>query len=301
MISFIIFSNILGMNPMINLHHLKFFCDAVVCNSVSEAAKINYVTQSTVSQAIIKLEKVLDTELVVHSRQKFQVTDEGRILFEQARHIFKTVQDIRDKINLNKEAPTGDLKFVTTHGLGMSFVAPSYRKMQENLPGVNMSFRLGGLTFIRNSLRQGSAEFAIVVYDSNFSQFNKQQLKKGFFRLYQHKKAPHHLIENGIVVDDFEGMYVNDLREYLVQSDKATLKISTEASGWDLVARFVEMNIGIGFFPEFLVDSRYPTIKPHPLKIPPFEYEICAIYNKGEKLSRAAGAFLDQFALGSDT
>lgn len=283
---------------MINLHHLKFFCDAVVCKSVSEAAKMNYVTQSTVSQAIIKLEKVLGTGLVVHSRQKFQVTEEGQILFDQARHIFKTVQDIRDKINLNKEAPSGDLKFVSTHSLGMSFVAPSYRKMRENLPGVNLNFRLGGLNFIRNSLRQGAAEFAIVVYDQNFSQFSKHQLKKGTFRLYQHKKAPHHLIENGILVDDLEGMYVNDLREYFTQSDRVHLKISKDVSGWDFVARFVEMNIGIGFLPDYVVDSdRFPTIKPHPLKIPPFEYEICAIHNKGEKMSRAAVAFLDQFAL----
>jgi LysR family transcriptional regulator, carnitine catabolism transcriptional activator len=48
-----------AMNPLINLMHLKFFCDAVTFSSISEAAKRNYVTQSAVSQAIAKLEQIL--------------------------------------------------------------------------------------------------------------------------------------------------------------------------------------------------------------------------------------------------
>ena len=46
------------MNPAINLIHLKFFCDAVVYESITEAAKMNYISQSAVSQAITKLESI---------------------------------------------------------------------------------------------------------------------------------------------------------------------------------------------------------------------------------------------------
>lgn len=281
------------MNPLINLTHLKFFCDAVTYSSITEAAKMNYVTQSTVSQAIIKLEKILGIQIVSHSRQKFQITSEGQILFEQARHIFKSIQDTFEKIHQNKEIITGDLKFVSTNSLGMSFIAPSYKKMRTNLPQINISFRVGGLNYIRNTLRNGEAEFAIVVYDQDFSQFSKYVLQKGKFNLYQNLEAPHHLIENGILVDYFEGMYVNDLREQCPE-----LKIMTETAGWEVAARFTEMNIGIGFFPDYIVaNGRYPTIKPHPTTIPHFEYQICLIHNKGQKLSRAASLFIDQFSL----
>ena len=286
------------MNSLINLLHLKFFCDAVVYKSVSEAAKMNFVTQSAVSQAIAKLEKVLGTQVVIHTRQKFQVTEEGKIVFEQARHIFKTIQQTYDKLNQNKETVTGTLKFVSTNSLGMSFIASSYNKMKISFPHVNLSFRLGNLNYIRNALRQGEAEFGIVVYDQNFSQFNKHPLKKGQFRLYQNAEAPLHLIENEILVDYFEGMNVQELRDYFVQTNRSELKLQTELAGWEVVARFTEMNIGIGFFPDYVIENgHYPTIKPHPLQIPSFEYEICAIFNKGEQLSRAACAFIDQFAL----
>lgn len=285
------------MNAPINLIHLKFFCDAVLNGSISEAAKMNYVTQSTVSQAITKLEKILDVELVHHTRQKFNVTEEGKAVFEKARHVFKAIQDIHDHIDNSKIDISGNLKFVSTNSLGMSFLAPLYIQMQQYFPSVQLNFRLGGLNFIRNALRQGEAEFAIVVYDQNFAQFNKHTLKKGKFNLYRHEEAHHHQIEQGILIDHIDGMHVAALQDYFFQTQKPALKIQAELAGWEVVARFTEMNIGVGFFPDYLTDNnRYPNIKVHPQEIPDLEYEICAIYNKGEKFSRAAIAFLDHFA-----
>lgn len=275
------------MKALLNLLHLKYFCDAVVYNSVSEAAKINFVSQSAVSQAIAKLEICLSTSLIAHSRQKFQVTEDGKIVFEQARHIFKSVQDIQEKINQGKETVKGSLKFVSTNSLGMSFIAPSYQKMRHHYPLIEISYQLGNLSFIRNALRKGDAEFAIVVYDSNFIDYSKRLLKKGEFKLYQNASAPLTLIENGLLVDSKSGMHVEEL---------AHLKIQAELAGWEVVARFTEMNIGIGFFPDYILD-RYPSLKVYPLDLPHLEYEIAAIYNKGVKLSRTALTFLEQFSL----
>ena len=286
------------MLPQLNLLHLKYFCDAVIYHSISEAAKINYVTQSAVSQAIAKLEISLGASIVIHTRQKFQVTEEGKIVFEQARHIFKAVQDIQDKVNHNKETITGKLQFASTNSLGMSFIAPLYKKMQSAFPQVNLGFRLGGLNFIRNALRQGEAEFAIVVYDRDFALFNKHPLKKGCFHLYQTSETEPRLFEKGILVDSLEGMCVDAVRQCLQQANQPPLRIQAELASWEVVARFTEMNIGIGFFPDYLVaNKRYPTLKTYPIELPAFEYEICVVYNKGEKLSRAANAFIDQFSL----
>lgn len=283
------------MNPLVNLLHLKFFCDAVVHRSVSEAAKVNFVTQSAVSQAIAKLERIFGIDLIAHNRQKFQITDDGQIVFEQARHIFKSVQEIFDKIEQNKETITGYVNFVCTNSLGMSFIAPSYQKMQSHFPQVQMGIKLGNLSYIRNALRQNEAEFAIVVYDETFSQYAKIPLRKGVFRLYQSKEAPVHLLEKGILVDLLDGMHVDHLLENFFRQNKYPLKIQAALAGWEVVARFAEKGIGVGFFPDYIMATdRYPTLVVCPVDIPPMEYEICAIHNKGEKLSRAAYAFIDQ-------
>ena len=270
------------MKQLINLLHLKFFCDAVVCNSISEAAKKNFVTQSTVSQAIAKLERILGVSVLVHARQKFQITEEGKILFEQSRHLFKAVQDIHEKIHQDNDVLTGSLNFVCTNSLGMSFIASSFKMMQANYPQVEMHMQLGNLNFIRNTLRQNEAELAIVVFDESFKHFAKIPLYKGRFHLYQNEEAPHHQIEKGILVDSLDGMFVNDLLDYFKDQGQP-LKIQSALAGWEVVARFTEKNIGLGLFPDYIIaNGRYSNIQTSPIEIPAFEYEICAIHNKGK-------------------
>lgn len=283
------------MTPTINLMHLKFFYDAATLQSVSEAAKKNFVTQSAISQGITKLEKILGVEIATHARQGFSLTAEGRVVFEQARHIFKAVRDMQDKVNECQGQVAGVLNFICTNSLGMSFFADAFKNMKNTYPQVSMKFKLGGLHYIRTWLQQGIAEFAIVVYSKAFDQFQKRTLKKGQFHLYQSAKASPSDIENGIFVDDEEGLFVNHLQKLYKKRYRKELKIQAELAGWEVIARFTEKKIGLGFFPDYIVEgNRYPSIKPYPLDIPPIDYEICLVYPKGEKLSHAAEAFIDQ-------
>lgn len=283
------------MYPLINLAHLKFFCDSVACRSITEGAKNNFVTQSTISQAIAKLERMLGVELIAQPRYKFQLTPEGKILFEQARHIFKTVHDAQDKIKSTKGVLRGSLKFACTNSLGMSFIAPSYRKMQENVPNVEMNIQLGNLRYIRNALAADEVEFAVVVFDSSFAEFSKLLLRKGRFQLYQNVDTPQYLIEKGILVDNKEGMFVDDLQEHFLSATNSPLKIEAALGGWEVVARFTEQNIGVGFFPDYLVaNGRYPSFREISIPIPLFEYEIAVVYRKGIKFSKQAQAFIEE-------
>lgn len=282
------------MNSFINLAHLKFFCDVVTYNGLSEAAKINFITQSAVSQAIDKLENIFGAPLLIHNKQKVMMTEQGQIVFEQAAEIFKAVRETFIKVNELKDEVTGALKFVTTKSLGMSFIPPTYTKIQKKLPHIDLRIKMGGKNYIRTKLRREEVEFAIVVYDESFSQFTKHTIKKGCFNLYQSKTAD--LTHLEIFIEEEESMYVSDLRSYFSKNDySAKIKV---LAGWELVAHFTNLGMGVGFFPDFLASGkRFPHLELHPIKLPPFDYEIAAIYNKSAQLSRAACAFIEQFTL----
>jgi DNA-binding transcriptional LysR family regulator len=287
------------MKPYINLFHLKLFCDTVLYNSVSEAANNNFVTQSAVSQAITKLEKILEAELTAHTKQKLQITEDGKILFEQARHIFKALQNAQDKINQNKGSITGTIKFVSINSLGMSFLPPIFQKMQSAYPHLPLNFRFGGPNFIRNALRQEEAEFAIIVFNREYENYNKHSLKKGLFNLYHNPSVIQSNPGKGIFVDHNDGLFVQDLCDHL-SIDNHSFIPPTEVAAWEVIARFTEMGMGIGFFPDYITNNnRYPQLKKYPIDIPPFEYEIAAVYNKGAKLSRASRLFIEQFYMES--
>jgi DNA-binding transcriptional LysR family regulator len=284
------------MNNFINLAHLKFFCDTVVYQSISEAAKMNFISQPAVTQAIQKLENVFGVPLLIHNKQKLIVTKHGQIVFDQAPEIFKSVKETFDKVNETKGVITGILKFVTTKSLGMSFFAPTYSKIRKNLPHVDARIDMGGKNYIRSALKREDVEFAIVVYDHNFAQFAKHSIKKGHFNLYQSKKAPNNIIDQGVFIDANEGMHIHQLNEFFSENNHS-FKINAIA-GWELVANFANLGIGVGFFPDYIAsEARFPNLKPHPIKTPPFEYEIAAIYNKSTHLSQAARAIIEQFTL----
>jgi DNA-binding transcriptional LysR family regulator len=284
------------MNNFLNLAHLKFFCDTVIYQSISEAAKINFITQSAVSQAINKLESVFGAPLLIHNKQKLTLTDQGKIVFDQAIEITKSINDTFQKVNQTKGVVTGTLSFATTKSLGMSFFAPTYSQIKKNLPHLDIKINMGGKSYIRTALKRQEVEFAIVVYDHNFSQFAKHTIKQGHFNLYQSAKGPKKQFEQEVFVDESEGMYVSSLREFFSENDH--LFEIKAISGWELVANFSNLGIGQGFFPDYIAsEARFPNVKQSPLKLPLFKYEIAAIYNNFSELSNAARAFIEQFTL----
>jgi DNA-binding transcriptional LysR family regulator len=277
-----------------NLIHLKFFCDAVALKSVSEAAKKNFVTQSAISQGIAKLETIIGVPLATHTRSSFQPTEEGLVVFEQAGDIFKALQGIQEKLKEKKQEISGEVQFMCTHSLGMSYIASAFKKMQEMYPKVKLKFRLGNPQTIRTALQQRSEEFALVVFDPGFSQYQKETIYSGHFHLFQNKSAADSLLDHGLLIDYKESLFVHDLRRDYREAYQRELSLQAELAGWEVVARFAEKGIGVGFLPDYILhDQRYPSLEALPLQLPPYRYEICAIYKKGEKLSRAACAFMD--------
>jgi DNA-binding transcriptional LysR family regulator len=255
---------------------------------------MNYVSQSAVSQAITKLESIFGAELVFHNRQKLQLTEQGKVVFDRAQLIFKTVQDTFEEVNQAKDIVTGTLNFVSTTSLCMSFIAPCYKKIRKTFPDLDFKYRTGNLNLIRTALKREDAEFAIVVYSDHFEQFAKHPLAKGSVRLYQAKKTSQKLIHEGVFVDNLDGMFVQELKDYFDEKGNHHF-IQGDVASWELTAWYTHLGIGVGFFPDYILcNNRYPNIQEHPLEIPQFEYEICAIYNKGAKLSRLAHTFIDQ-------
>lgn len=65
----------------INLNLYKAFYEVAKCGNISEAAKINFTSQSALSKAIKKLEEELETPLFYRNLNGVELTEKGRELF----------------------------------------------------------------------------------------------------------------------------------------------------------------------------------------------------------------------------
>ena len=83
---------------------MQYFISVVACNSFTEAAEQNYISQSAISQQIQALEQGLGVQLIVRENRKFHLTQAGEYFYNQSRELLRDVDTVRrETIRLGKE------------------------------------------------------------------------------------------------------------------------------------------------------------------------------------------------------
>jgi len=83
----------------ISLNTARYFIDIVDERSFTKAAEKNFVAQTSLSHAVAKLERELNTQLLIRSPGNVTVTETGAVFLSACRDILAVYQDMSDKIN----------------------------------------------------------------------------------------------------------------------------------------------------------------------------------------------------------
>ncbi|MCJ8346811.1 LysR family transcriptional regulator [bacterium] len=83
---------------MMNGNYLKYFYWTVKKNSSKKAGEICHKTQSAISQAIVKLELSLDTNLLIRYNNRFELTQEGKELYIFAEKFLNDFEVLQQKL-----------------------------------------------------------------------------------------------------------------------------------------------------------------------------------------------------------
>ncbi len=275
------------MEPGLNLNNLKYFFDSVETESISEAARRNYVTQSAVSQGIQKLEKALKVSLITHQRNCFKLTPEGQAVFLLTQQIFRNLKAMSDVAQDFQEIISGHINLACTQSIAMNLISSNFQKMKKKYPQVIMNMKIAKMENICLMLKRGAMDIGIVVESEVCDQFDKIVVHKGFFRIYS--KTGY--FDEGIYVDHAHGLNVDRLSEMYRKKFGKELTILQELDSWQVLAKCAESGIGVSFLPDFLLDEN--TSLRICEQLPPIPYRIVAISPRGVHLSRATKAFLD--------
>ena len=124
---------------MLNLKFLHTFCTLAELGSFTKAAERLYMTQSGVSQHIMKLEQALDMPLLVRKGKGFSLTDAGQRLNREAREIIKRMQEL--ELNLSQDDPyEGEVRMMSPGSVGLKLY-PHFLRVQSLHPKLIMDYR----------------------------------------------------------------------------------------------------------------------------------------------------------------
>jgi DNA-binding transcriptional LysR family regulator len=279
------------MDTPINLIYLKYFCDAVRLKSISQAAKVNFVTQSAVSQAINKLERYYKKELIVHKQNKFQATLEGEFLFSKGIELLQKSQHIQEE--LVQERIPGTIDIACTHSFALALLPKYLKKLKDLYPELHVNIHLGHLGIIKDLLHKGHVDCGIALINEELPQLQIYPIYEGFYRTYvasnldRYKTLPFILSE--------ERKETSLLKSAWKKRFKKDLSVLMEVSSWEVIASLCEQGLGIGFVPDYIVKDGRRKLKEINLGLKTFPYIVGAIFTKTDRLSRKAQALLNVF------
>ncbi len=142
----------------------KVYSDLIETASFSNAAKLNGITQSAVSQQVRSLEKRFDVVLVERGKKNFSVTPEGKIFLEAARDILDIYNSIGDRIHDMQNRVVGQLRVATVFSLGLHELPPFIKHYRERFPDVEVTVDYLRSSQVYNEVIEGTADLGIVAY-----------------------------------------------------------------------------------------------------------------------------------------
>ncbi len=272
----------------LNLVHLKYFFDAVKEESISTSAKLNFVSQSAVSQAIAKLEEALNCELISHHPNRFKVTEKGLQLFENSRDIFQAVQKVE---TIMADPEGGTITLACTYSFAVTLLPKYLKQVKQRFPALRVRCRLGQYYAIKDWMRKGIVDMAFLSDNDDLTLFDCEAIYKGKFRLYVSKKCQDES-QLSFLLDSEERRETNILKRCYRKRHGKDLPVQLEVSSWEVIAHLAEAGLGIGFFPDY-VAMGHPQLKRSKQTFESIPYTLYALFPKNVKRSRHLSAFLE--------
>ncbi|MBS4218510.1 LysR family transcriptional regulator [Bacillus sp. FJAT-49711] len=139
----------------------KVFCEVGKKNSFSQAAKVLFMTQPAVSQAVMQLERELDTRLFNRTPKGVSLTDEGAILFEHANSAINLIEAGEDKLLEFKNLTAGELKIGVGDTISRHFLLPYLEAFHNHYPNIKFKMVNGTTTEICSLLKSGEVDIGV--------------------------------------------------------------------------------------------------------------------------------------------
>lgn len=273
------------MKYLHNITFLQYFYSAGLHQSMTKAAKSNFVTQSAISQGIHKLEMAFNRKLISHRKNRFELTPDGELLLARCESVFAELEDLQDLFHEKEGVYKGKFSYATSHSFAISLMPPYYKQLFQRYPAVEPILRLGHSGIVRGLVLSGEVEFGIILKrEKDQNAFKIHEILQGEYGIYKAKM--HKMTQRDKLIISEDSHDDKKIIEQLVHK----LPI-LEVMSWEVIANMILEGLGIGILPDY-VAKKHNLVRA-PIAIPAISYSIAAISSIRKPLSRNAQLFIN--------
>lgn len=149
------------MTSPLKLSQLRHLVAVVEAGTVREAARVLFLSQSSVTKSIQQLEQSVGTALLQRSNQGVVATPAGKVLIARARAIENELREARNDIESILGMGGGEIRVAASPTVATSVLPRTVLEFKRTHPLVTMQLQEGIYPDVLQAVRRGEIDFAI--------------------------------------------------------------------------------------------------------------------------------------------
>lgn len=283
-----------------NFRTLRAFAEVVRQGGFSQAAKVVFTTQSTISKAVKQLEDEIGAPLLERIGHRSMLTATGEVVYRRALSILAERDDLATELDELRGLKRGTLR-VGLPPVGSSILfAPLFTAYRSRYPAIEIRLTERGSDRLREILLAGEIDLAgsllPVPEEFEWQDVRKEPLmavlpsdhslvRRKSVDLANLREIPFVLFETGFAVNR---IVLNACKRRGFDPI-----VAARSSQIDFIVELVAAGLGVAFLPRMLVeDHQHPSVGYVRLVEPQTDWHMAMIWRRGAFLSHAAKAWL---------
>lgn len=152
-----------------DLHYLEYVIEIAKCQSISRAAEVLCITQSTLSQYLSKLEAEIGVKLFDRQRTGMVLTPAGNMYVETSKKMLQEKKELYNQIADISKGQTGSFTVGITPHWGSMVISQIIGRFRSVYPGVSVIIKEDTAEPLMRGLQDGSLDMAIMPIADNSS------------------------------------------------------------------------------------------------------------------------------------
>lgn len=280
-----------------NISTLQYFISAAELSSFTKAAKKHFVAQTAISQQMAKLESRLQVKLFEREKNRVELTDAGRVFYEDVKDILNKFEMAASKVKKYAEENKKIITVGYKERYELQLLTKVIHEFQIQNPQTEFVIKEGIGTELIEEVKHGLCDIFANI-SCTFSEEDKEQLEQ--YTIYSGSMmlavSTEHPLAHREYVDarELEGerfiiLNVDNLNRGMqdmfehAQMDGYEVREMEYASNIGAQMLLVELNRGVAFIQDLMVNLQEDRIRFLDIHNSAHKYHVDVVWNRNNK------------------